>query len=339
MPALDVFRGDAFNLFEMTDSINRAVYSPGRLSDLGLFEKKGIRTTHFGLERKGRKISLLTSKARGSKGDQYSKGGRAVYNVPVPHIPYDDQVLADEVQNIRSFGSETELQTVAEVVNEHLDDMRQDHEVTHEYHRIGAIKGIVLDGDGTTELLDLFDLFGISQTAVDFVLGTAGTDVKAKVETVRRAIENALGALVYTRLHAFCGDTFWDKLVSHANVKEAYDRWQDGSFLRDTQRSVPGGTGGFEYAGVFWENYRGKVGDVDFIPAADCRFVPIGVKGLFLERWAPADFIETVNTTGLPVYASQEPLAHNRGISIHTQSNPLMLCTIPDVLVRGHTSN
>ena len=344
MPSIDVFKGDGFSMTELTASINRAPYQPGRLGAMGLFESDGIRTTTFQLERKGRMISLLPSKPRGAAGTQKEKSKRKLRTFNVPHIPYDGEILADDIQDIRSFptpdgGGESELEAASDILNDQLDEMRQDHEVTHEFLRIGAIKGSVIDGDGTTVLIDLFSEFGISQTAVDFVLGTGTTDIKGKAESVRRAIEDALGAFTYTGIHAFCGNSFWDKLVAHAKVEAAYDRWQDGAFLRTTQRDIPGQQGGFEFGGIIWENYRGKIGDVPFIPDADCRFVPMGVRGLLLERYAPADIMDAVNTKGLPVYALQEPKRFGKGIDIHTQSNPLMICSIPEVLVRGHTSN
>ncbi len=51
--------------------------------------------------------------------------------------------------------------------------------------------------------------------------------------------------------------------------------------------------------------------------------------------FAPADFTETVNTIGKEVYAKQEPRKFNRGIDLHTQSNPLPICYRPGELVKG----
>ena len=62
---------------------------------------------------------------------------------------------------------------------------------------------------------------------------------------------------------------------------------------------------------------------------------PRGAPIIFSTYFAPADFIETVNTVGLPVYAKQsvdEQL--QRWAKIHTQSNPLALCTRPRAVVK-----
>jgi hypothetical protein len=335
MPTLNVFRQDAFGIVEMTESINRSTYVPGRIGQLGLFTKKFISTTSVMLERKGASIALLPSKPRGTRPTVHKPTKRSARTFTCPHIPYDDTILADSIQNLRAWGSDTELESVASVVNDTLDEMRQNHELTHEFHRIGAIKGTILDGDGSTTLYDLYSEFGISQTSVDFTLGTSTTDIKLKVETVRRAIEDALGMLTYTGILALCGNTFWDKLVSHADVKNAWTYWQNGQFFRESQRAL----GGFDYLGVQWENYRGQVSDVPFIGASDCYFVPMGVPNLFIAHYAPADTMDAVNTPGKEVYAMQEIMPFNKGVEIHTQSNPLMLNTRPEVVIKGTTSN
>ncbi len=94
--------------------------------------------------------------------------------------------------------------------------------------------------------------------------------------------------------------------------------------------------GSFEYAGIVFEEYRGKVGTVDFTDASKAYFFPVGVPGLFRQYNAPADFVETANTIGLPRYAKQAvDLQFARWVMLHVQSNPLPICTRPRVLIKG----
>jgi hypothetical protein len=62
--------------------------------------------------------------------------------------------------------------------------------------------------------------------------------------------------------------------------------------------------------------------------------VPEGT-GIFRTYNAPADFLETVNTVGLPIYAktSVDP-EFQRWVKIHSQSNPLTLCLRPRAIVK-----
>jgi Phage major capsid protein E/Phage terminase large subunit (GpA) len=94
--------------------------------------------------------------------------------------------------------------------------------------------------------------------------------------------------------------------------------------------------GSFEYAGLLFEEYRGKIGSVDFTDASKAYFFPVGVPGLFRQYNAPADFVETANTIGLPRYAKQAvDQQFARWVMLHVQSNPLPICTRPRVLIKG----
>lgn len=328
MTMLDTFNSDAFSSVSLTEAINKAPYSPNRLGELGIFEDRPITTTTAVIEERQGVLAVLGTAARGTMESVGAKKARKSYSFTVPHIPHNDAVMAAEVQNIRAFGSETETEVLAAVVNDKLVDMRANHEVTFEWHRCGAIKGVILDADGST-LYNLFTVFGISQDTTDFDL-LATTNLKLKCTTVIRNIENALGATPFTGVRMMCGDTFWDELINHADVKAAYDRWMDGQFLRENALRT-----GFQYGGIYFENYRASVGGSAWIAAGDAYAFPEGARGLFLHHSAPADFIETVNTRGQRIYVKQEPLPFDKGIALHSQSNPLIICTRPKCLQKA----
>ena len=54
----------------------------------------------------------------------------------------------------------------------------------------------------------------------------------------------------------------------------------------------------------------------------------------FITRYAPADYMETVNTIGLPLYAKQELMRMNKGVELEAQSNPLNLRTKPRAVIK-----
>lgn len=84
-------------------------------------------------------------------------------------------------------------------------------------------KGQILDADGATVLYDLFSEFGVSQhTEIDFDLDNASPvdgAVKKKCHDIKRKIEDELGAQPYDHIHAFCGASFFDDLITHPEVK------------------------------------------------------------------------------------------------------------------------
>ena len=335
MPTLDIFSNSAFSLTSLTDAINKVPFVPGRLGQLGIFDESGVSTTSVMIEEREGSLSLIETSPRGAPATQNLHNKRKARSLVVPHIALEDTVLADEVQNVRAFGTENALEGVQNVVNLRLAEMARKHDATLEHLRIGAIKGQVLDADGTSVLYDLFGEFGVTQhTEIDFDLDNATPAkgaVRKKCHDVIRKVEDELGAAPYTYVHAFCSATFFDDLVSHPEVEEAYRRYQESAFLRAglVRKS-------FEYAGITFEEYRGKVGSVDFIADGKAYFFPVGVPGLFRQYNAPADFVETANTIGLPRYAKQAvDQEFGRWVKLHTQSNPLPICTRPKALIKA----
>jgi hypothetical protein len=327
---LDVFNEDAFSVISLTESINLMPYVPGRIGRLNLFGGKGITTTVASIEYKNGTLQLIPSAARGTMPNVNGQVKRRLRTFAVPHFPLNDAVLADEVQGVRAWGTEDGTQPVTALVNDKLESMRQSFEMTHEWLRIGALKGVVLDADESfTPIYNYFDEFGITQEVVDFDLAT--DDVKMKALEVIRLMEDLLGATPYTGIRAICGNNFFDALISNPSVKDAYGTYMEDRFALVQQDRE----NGFEFAGIIWENYRGKLGDLEFFDTDQAVFIPIGVPGLFQEVYAPADFMETVNTVGKPIYSKQERMKWDKGVELHSQSNVLPLVTRPKLLIKG----
>lgn len=328
--ALDIFNTDAFSVVEMTKAINSTPFKPMRIQQMGLFQEEGITTTSVGIELNDETFTLVPDSPRGGIPDPVALEKRKMIQIKVPHLPQVGAVYADSVQNVRAFGAvDNALETAQNAVNRVLTKMRQRLDLTIEYHRIGALKGQVLDYDGATVLYNLYTLFGVSQQLHDMKLDTATTNPMAEAMAITAKIEDALGGLSYDHIHAFCGASFFSKLIAHALVKETFLGWQRAQrFLEDDFRF-----GGFVMGNIIWEQYRGKVGAIDYIPTAKAYVFPVGVPDMFLTNYAPADYVETVNTVGLPYYSKQEQKRLGKGIDIEAQSNPLNVNTRPRAVI------
>lgn len=334
---LDVFTGDAFSMHSLTATFIALPYQPMRLGELKLFQETGMRTTSLDVESMDGRLTLIQSSPRGGvANDPVGQNKRKLRTFRAYHFERQSKVYADEVQNVRAFGSETELQQVEALVQERLAELRPMHEVTQEYHRVNAVQGILLDADGST-LLNLFTEFGVSQQTKDFAFTTATTDVRAAIIAAKRLAEAELGGQVITGWRGLCSAGWFDALVGHANVVAAL-QYQESLVLRTDLRM------GYEYGGVIWEEYRGSVtkpdsvggGSAAFIPANVAFLVPITSPSIFITRFAPADYEETVNTLGLPLYAKQ--VADNSGLNkyrlIDTQANFVTLCLRPRAIIK-----
>jgi hypothetical protein len=339
MSVLDVFKSDAFNVISLTDAINKVPFVPGRAGELIDWAEQGVSTTGIMLEEVNGVLTIINPTPRGGPGSTIGKQNRTARTLTIPHYQRDDAVMADEVQGVREFGQESSVKTVQGVVNGRMAEHAADFDLTLEYQRVGAVKGIILNGDGST-LYNLFDEFNVTQPAeVDFNLDAAGNTGalrKACAEVVRD-IMDALGGTSIAGVHAFCGNEFYDALLANAEVRATYTATELARVLREGY-VYPGGEkiyGAFEFGGIVWDNYRGSQGGAAIVATDKAHLFPVGVPRLFRTVYAPADYIETVNTIGLPRYAKQFPMPNDKGIHLEMQSNALSYCTRPNVLVQG----
>lgn len=331
MPILDAFKADGFSVSSLTKAINKIDYQPGRLGELGLFEDAGIMTTTLQVEEKGGVISLIQTSPRGGPGATRGADKRTLRSFTVPHLQAESTITADAVSNLRAFGQEVQMESIQNVVNERLAKLRRDQETTLEFHRVGALKGVLLDADGST-IYNLFTEFGVVQQTAAITFSVATTDIRQQLVAAKRLAETELGGIKVQEWHGISGGPWFDALVGHATVKEAF-KYQQGQVLAADLRDQ------FGYAGVAWEEYRGSVSAQAFVGASEAYLVPKTSPQIFITRFAPADFVdlpsEGLPPEGLPIYAKQaiDPELQ-RWVKIHTQANPLCLCVIPRAVIK-----
>ena len=335
---LNPFTADAFNMVSLTKAINILPNNYGRIREMGLFTGRGVRTRSIIVEEMNGVLNLLPTLPPGSPGTVGSHAKRTVRSFTIPHIPHDDSILPEAYQGIRTFGQENELVAVSQIVNDRLQVMRNKHAITLEHLRMGALKGTILDADAST-IYNLYTEFGITQKTIDFVLGTDATLVPKLCRDVTRHIEDNLKGEVMSGVRCLVDSSFFDKLIAHPEVEKAYINYAMAATILGTDIRK-----GFTFQGITFEEYRGTATDAagtarKFITADYGIAFPEGTMNTFETLYAPADFMETANTMGMELYAKQEPRKFERGIDLHTQSNPLPMCYRPGVLVTVHTSN
>lgn len=343
---LDIFKNDAFGVVQLTDAINKIPFVPGRAGQVIDWEETGVNTTTVAIEERKGQLTLINPTPRGGPGVTLPKEKRTLRNLTIPHYQVDDAVYAEEIQNVRAFGTESQLEVLQAKVNQRLmDHVRHTLDPTLEYQRIGAIKGVILNQDGST-LYDLYTEFGV-QKLTDVVFSMSRTNstgvIRETCTQIVRKIAHQLGGLPFTTVIGFAGDSFWDNLIAAKETRETFLGQAEAAQLRGSSAFMQ-----FNYGGILFENYRGGIGDPEadpdgeitsFVASDQCLFFPIGVPGLWRTVYAPADYNETVNTTGLPRYAKQYPMQNDKGIHLESQTNALSYCTRPRVLITGELAS
>lgn len=321
-----------FTAAELTDAINKLPVKPLRFRPY--FKQTSVRTTSVPLDLNQKHIVLVADQPRGTTPDAIAGRGttRTAKVFGTAHLPQKDLVRPEDIQDVRAFGTAEPI-TAETVINDKLQTLKDNIEMTREYHRLGAVKGVVLDADGSTTLLDLFSAFGATKQTQAVTIPVADdvqeNPVLAAITAAKRKLEAGMGGNPYQRLECVLGSDAYDMLTGNKWVREFYERWaayKDTSFGNNDMRR------GFTYGGVTFFEASEVVGGLTLVAAAKGHLFPVG-PGVFEQFNAPADWMSTANTYGLEYYGRMDPIEADRGYTLEAQSNPLTICTFPEALV------
>ncbi|RDE07728.1 major capsid protein [Pelagibacterium lacus] len=338
MASMDIFNNSAFSMTSLTGAVSKVGFKPQLLGSLGIFEPMPVRTRSLFVDRRENALTLIPTSPTGAPPKELEVDPRNAVPLKTTRLAKGFTLYAEEIQGIRAFGSETEFAQVQAEYLRRMAMVRDDMDLTHEYHRLGALQGLLLDADGTTVIYNYFTEFGVSEaTAIDFDLDNASPAtgaVRKKCATVIRAMARSAGGAFTpsTTIHALVGDAFYDDLISHPEVEKTYLNWAAAADLRQDKTWQA-----FTYGGITWHNYRGTDDNSTVaIDPDEAKFFPVGARDVFKKAMAPAEFGPYVNTLGQDVYAMNIPdrdrQAFTRG---ELYSYPLYFVQRPDVLRKG----
>ena len=336
---INPFDAGGYSLAEMTEAINILPNVYSRLGQMGLFRFEGVTQRSVIIEQAEGVLNLLPTVPLGGPATVANRDLRSMRSFTIPWIPHDDAITPQDIQGVRGFGMSDAADPLATVMERKLTRMRVKHAQTREYMEVNALKGIVRDGAGVT-LYDYFSEFGLAQQSVDFVLGTAGTQVQAKIREVLRKIEAELKGETMSGVLALVSPEFFDKLIGHTSVEEAYRYYSSTGaqpLREDTRRRFP-------FAGIVFEEYNATVtlssgANETLVPAGEGIAFPLGTLDTFVTYGAPANLIETVNTIGLAMYARQLARPDGSAIEVKTEASILPVNKRPRLAVKIHSSN
>lgn len=339
MPGMDVFRGDAFSQITLTNAIDKVGYVPQLLGTIpGLFVPVPVSTTSIFIEERENAPALIQTSERGAPPKQ--KGGdlRTARSFKTLRLAQGSRIMASQIQNVRAWGSETEMHTVQSEVARRNFFLRQDIELTMEHMRLGAIQGIVSDADDSVLYNWATEFEQTIPAEVDFDLDNASPAtgaVRKKCNAVRRSIEVALKGLggAAVSIAAICGDSFWDDLTGHSEVEKTFLNTAQAADLRGPFAQP---WTSFNYGNITWINYRGTdTGTQVAIDTNKAKFFPIGA-GIFQIAYSPGESFDVVNTMGRPIY-NNIILDDDRNsfVDVEQFSYPLPVCTMPQALYRA----
>lgn len=338
MAGMNIFTSDAFSAITMASAYNRRGFVPTMLGDMNLFQPRPVRTTDIWIERRDGVLAIVPTTPRTAPPVERPRDTRNMFALKIPRLAEGDTLTAEQLQNIRAFGSETEFMQVQQEVARITESLKEHHVLTHENMQLSVIQGLLTDADGSV-LYNYFTETGESQAAeIDFDLDNASPaagvlrqQCVALARAMRRASRGAWGPGV--RIVALVGDTFFDQLIKHSEVRSTYLASAAAADLRGSYLDDR-----FLFGGIEWINYRGTDDNSTIaVPATKAFFFPVGAPGVFEVAYAPAEFLPFVNTLGQPFYPMtlQDPSGREAFVRVELYSYHLYYCTRPGMLQRG----
>src|SRR5262245_4545982 len=161
--AKDLFSDGAFSLDSLITAINDVDHIPQRAGVLAFAHpdvSKPATTTTAVIEREAEELRLISTSGRGAPAEKLIASKRTLFKFDIPHIAIEDTIYADSVEGVREFGTANQTTTVQSKLDSILTKMAHRLDLTLEHHRLGALRGQIIDADGSV-LLDLYQAFNL----------------------------------------------------------------------------------------------------------------------------------------------------------------------------------
>lgn len=329
---------NAFEVVDLTPELNLVPNTWGLINSLGIFRDEGVSQHTITVESTAGTLGLITDQVRGARNLVNKDELRTIRAFNIPHFPVDDGVSPEDVQGKRAYGSDN-VETTDAVIARKLERIRRNHAITREFARAYAITNGAIWAPNGTVVGNYYTEFGVTRKSIDFTLGTATTDVLAKSEEGLAHIQdNMLTGEVIDRVIVLCSPEFFSKLISQANVKDAF------KFYSSTQEPLRDRLGSglyrrFVFGSIEYIEYRGAYNGQRLIPAGEAYMLPVGTTDTFITYNSPAMKFGEVNTLGEEMYAFTYYDPRDEKIAIQTEQNMLHLIRRPQAVVQLTTSN
>lgn len=323
---------NGFEVVDWTEEVNVVPNQWGTIGNLGLFQSEPVAEHVVVFEEITKDGALIVDRVRGDRAQVGKDSTRKLHTFAVPHFPYDDSISPQDIQGKRAYGK-NEVETLEAVRVRKMERVRQNHAWTLEFARAQAITQATVYSPNGTVSQNWNDEFGVTRKVVDFALGTAGTDVNAKIEEgIVQILDNSGGDMA-TGTVVLTSPEFFGKLIAHASVKVAYQ------YYTSTQEPLRQRLGGntalhreFTHGGTRFIELRDSYAGQRLIPANKAYMVPTGTSA-FKTYFSPANRFGLVNTLGEEVYMFESADTKGTKIEIETESNFVNALLRPQMVV------
>lgn len=339
---------DYFNSFKNTDFVDGITQTPlqyGYINSQNLFNVKSTNQTAIIFDRDYSNITLLPQVNRGAKAATQGKERTAdSFALKLAYFKHADRLTGDDIQGHRQVGR-TDNETIAHATAEKMEDMRRAWDQTQEYMKLQALKGQFKTPEGIV-VADMYSEFAITQTSIDFALGTAGTNVDSKIRQLKSTIaKNVMNGGAIGGVKVLVDPVFFDKLISHASMKNAYQFYMNSgagneALRDDTAEYMKWGVmDHFTHRGITFVSYDATFNlpdgssELAFADSTGIAYAD-GVRDLFRGYHGPSAKMSEANQPGQELFMRTYMDDRDEYVEFELEAAPLYFCTRPASVIK-----
>ncbi len=332
---------NTYELVDLTSAVRNIPIQYGSFNEMGIFDVEPVMGDTVLFEETTRDGAVLVDMVRGTKPTVGKDGTRVLHAFALPHFPHDEYISPKDLKQVSAYDNFNEVEQLEKVRAEKLKRAKMNHDWTLNKARAQALFSATAYAPNGTITQNWNTEFNVSRSAVDFDLGTSSVEVLAKIETVIQTVHDGMGGDgVFNGIVIPCDTGFFNKLIIHASVQNAYKYFQSIQ-ANDPMRTrlAPGMQNGrsFSFGNVTFREVRDSYNGTKLCTTNEGVAVPVG-SGRFKTYFGAAERFGLVNTLGEQMYAFESADQAGTKITIETESNHISALLRPQAVVRIHTS-
>lgn len=323
---------------DFTVAINKVPRAWNLLDSMGIATTNGVSTETASVDVINERTNTFGDTRRGGERNSVKAENVITKNLTIPFFALDGAVRPSDLQNLRKFGTENDLQDVNSAVSAIFERIRRYQTALREKALVEAVKGSSYSPNGTTEVYDYYSTFEVTgkklEVAFDLANATSNPISKSE-EAFGHIIDNAEDGASSYEVMALCSPEFFSKLLENDILEQAY------TYYASTQEPLRNRQGGgsiyreFVHGGIRYIEYRGAFNGTKLIPTDEAYFMPVGIQDMFQINHAPADHMDYVNTAGQEVYMWTYADPRGRKIDVESETALLAVNHRPELVVRA----
>lgn len=321
---------------DFTVAINKIPRGWNLLDSMNLAQTVGVSTETASVDVVTEKTDVMGDTRRGGARNFVGNESVLTKAFSVPFFTLDGVVRPTDLQNLRRWGTENELQSTDEAIERIATRIRRYQGALREKALMEAIKGVAYAPNGTTTAYNYYTEFGQTAVTQVFDLANAASNPIEIAENVwGQIIDKADDGAGNYEIVALCSSGFFTKLIANDHVKDAYLYYQSTQEPLRTRQGAGSINREFVFGNIKYQEHRGSFGGTPLIPADEAYFMPVGIEDMFTVNHAPADHLDYVNTEGQEAYLWLHRDPKGRKVEIESETAMLVINSRPELCVRS----